>query len=216
MTTKPADRYHHGDLREALLAAGEAVLAERGLEDFTLRECARRAGVSHAAPAHHFGDAAGFLAELAAVGFDRLTAAMEERRAGSGPEPLAQLHAIGRGYIAFAVRNRALFQIMFRHDGTGVGSANLQRAGGAAFGVLQAAMARVLAAHRPAQAPLPSLALAWSAVHGFATLLIERQLDACLGQGGIHDLETDLGGAMLTLMTDALAGPPTIPAGGNS
>ena len=216
MTTKPADRYHHGDLREALLAAGEAVLAERGVEDFTLRECARRAGVSHAAPAHHFGDAAGFLAELAAVGFDRLTAAMEERRAGSGPEPLAQLHAIGRGYITFAVRNRALFQIMFRHDGIGAGSPSLQRAGATAFGVLQAAMARVIAAHRPAQAPLPSLALAWSAVHGFATLLIERQLDACLGQDGIQDLEADLGAAMLTLMTDALSGPPTIPVGGES
>lgn len=216
MTGKHVDRYHHGDLREALLAAGEAVLAERGVEGFTLRECARRAGVSHAAPAHHFADVAGFLAELAATGFDRMTAAMEDRRAKAGPAPLAQLNAIGRGYIAFAVRNRALFQIMFRHDGIGTGSPDLQRAGAAAFGVLQSAMARVLAAHRPQQLPLPSLALAWSAVHGFATLLIERQLDACLGQGGIQNLETDLGGAMLDLMTAALAGPASRPEGGNS
>ena len=207
MTIKTADRYHHGDLREALLRAGEDVLSERGAAGFTLRECARRAGVSHAAPAHHFGDAAGFLAELAAVGFDRMTDAMETRRVQSGPGSLAQLDAIGRGYIAFAVQNRALFQIMFRQDGIGVASPNLQRAGGAAFGVLQSTMARVLAEHRPYQKPMPSLALAWSAVHGFATLLIERQLDGCLGQDGIADLETDLGGAMLDLMTGALAGP---------
>jgi len=77
MTAKPADRYHHGDRRDALLLAGEGVLAEREVKGFTLRECARRAGVSHAAPAHHFSDVRGFLSELAAVGFDRLTATME-------------------------------------------------------------------------------------------------------------------------------------------
>ena len=60
-------KYHHGDLRAALLAAAEAELAERGVEAFSLRQVAKRAGVSHAAPAHHFGDAQGLLTALAAV-----------------------------------------------------------------------------------------------------------------------------------------------------
>ena len=64
--------YHHGDLKEALLTAAEAVLRDRGLQGFTLRECARRAGVSHAAPKHHFGDVRGVLTEIAARGFAQL------------------------------------------------------------------------------------------------------------------------------------------------
>lgn len=66
--------YHHGALRDALLAAAESVLNESGLEGFTLRECARRAGVSHGAPAHHFGDARGLLSAFAAQSFDQLEA----------------------------------------------------------------------------------------------------------------------------------------------
>ena len=66
MTAKTS--YHHGDLKEALLAAAESVLDDHGLQGFTLRECARRAGVSHAAPKHHFGDVRGVLTEVAARG----------------------------------------------------------------------------------------------------------------------------------------------------
>ena len=71
---RPARRrdYHHGDLRRALLDATEALLLESGLETFSLRECARRAGVSHGAPAHHFGDVRGLLTAFATVGFERL------------------------------------------------------------------------------------------------------------------------------------------------
>jgi AcrR family transcriptional regulator len=69
--------YHHGALREALIEASEALLAERGLEGFSLREVARRSGVSPAAPAHHFGDADGLLAAVATQAFDGLTAALE-------------------------------------------------------------------------------------------------------------------------------------------
>jgi AcrR family transcriptional regulator len=71
-TPSPADTYHHGALREALVEAAEALIREQGLEAFTLRECARRAGVSHAAPAHHFGDARGLLTACAAAGMERL------------------------------------------------------------------------------------------------------------------------------------------------
>src|SRR6478609_8578950 len=75
-----AGAYHHGDLRKALLDAAEAELAEKGLEGFTLRGCAKRAGVSHAAPAHHFKDANALLTALAAVGHERFVAAMRKRQ----------------------------------------------------------------------------------------------------------------------------------------
>ncbi|WP_291820351.1 helix-turn-helix domain-containing protein, partial [Bosea sp. (in: a-proteobacteria)] len=71
------DGYHHGDLRQAMIDAAEAVLAERGVGGFTLRECARRAGVSAAAPAHHFGNLAGLLTAVATLGFDGLSDAMD-------------------------------------------------------------------------------------------------------------------------------------------
>ena len=74
--------YHHGDLRAALLRAGEEQLARSGVAGFSLREVASRVGVSHAAPAHHFGDAQGLLAALAAEGFRRFLAAMRHRQSG--------------------------------------------------------------------------------------------------------------------------------------
>ena len=74
MARSKTQPYHHGQLREALVASGRTLLAERGIRGFTLRECARRAGVSHGAPAHHFGDAAGMLTAYAAQGFARIRA----------------------------------------------------------------------------------------------------------------------------------------------
>ena len=83
----PPDSYHHGALRAALIEAAEALLREDGIESFSLRECARRAGVSHAAPAHHFGDARGLLTACAAAGFNQLADAMERDAAAAGQGP---------------------------------------------------------------------------------------------------------------------------------
>jgi len=81
--------YHHGDLRAALIGATEALLAERGIEGFTLREAARRAGVSAAAPMHHFGSAAGLLTEVATLGFEELTRYLRERERDGDDPPAA-------------------------------------------------------------------------------------------------------------------------------
>src|SRR5712672_4058903 len=80
--------YHHGDLHEALLQAAERVLERDGIAGLTLRAVAREAGVSHAAPTHHFGDLTGLLSELAAIGFRQFNAAMAAAGSGdpSGPE----------------------------------------------------------------------------------------------------------------------------------
>jgi len=104
---------------------------------------------------------------------------------------------------------------MFRQDSIDAASPNLRRAGGAAFGVLQSAMAEVLAFQIPAPPLLPSLALAWSSLHGFATLLIERQLDGCAAEGEVKDQEADLGKPILRLMAGALL-PGPVGRGGNS
>ncbi|MCU0912422.1 MAG: TetR/AcrR family transcriptional regulator, partial [Rhodobacteraceae bacterium] len=97
--------YHHGDLRAALLAAAEAELEARGIEAFSLRSVAKRAGVSHAAPAHHFGDAGGLLTALAAQGFRRFVANQAAHEDRAGADPAARLVESGLGYIAFAGAN---------------------------------------------------------------------------------------------------------------
>ncbi|HEY8554733.1 MAG TPA: TetR-like C-terminal domain-containing protein [Burkholderiales bacterium] len=175
---RAGETYHHGALREALLAAAEALLLEQGVEHFTLRECARRAGVSHAAPAHHFGDVRGLLSAFAAIGFERMVALMRRYRAEASPAAAAQLRAVGQAYLDFAVANRAHFQLMFRSDRLDRENPELKSAGQAAFDELRQAMAAFQREYGPADADLaPRLLLAWSVVHGFATLLLENQLD---------------------------------------
>ena len=88
--------YHHGALREALLAAAESLLLEQGVDAFTLRACARRAGVSHAAPAHHFGDARGLLTAFATVGFARMAALMQRYHDSAPADALQRLEAVGQ------------------------------------------------------------------------------------------------------------------------
>src|SRR6188768_936815 len=111
-TTKKAP-YHHRNLREALVDAGRKLLEEKGVRGFTLRECARRAEVSHAAPAHHFASIDDLLAEIATRGYRELIAAMEAEARRAAPQPTARLVAQGIGCMAFAAAHPALFQLMF-------------------------------------------------------------------------------------------------------
>jgi len=108
------DAYHHGDLRDALIKATDAILAERGLEGFTLREAARRAHVSPAAPAHHFGSSAGLLTEVAILGFEELARHIEVE--GSAESATARLKQQAAGYVRFALAYPGRFQLMFRYD----------------------------------------------------------------------------------------------------
>src|ERR1700722_9886431 len=105
--------YHHGSLRPALLRAVEELIVEKGIEGLSLRECARRAGASWSAPAHHFGDKTGMLTAFAAAGFARLQAQMKARRDATA-DPAARVVAIGEGYLEFALRNPGRFRVMFR------------------------------------------------------------------------------------------------------
>lgn len=109
MTEKP---YHHGDLRAALLVAGEAELTEKGVEGFSLRSVAKRAGVSHAAPSHHFGDTNGLLTALATEGFTRFQDTLDAREVGATDDRDRAVRA-GLGYLDFALARPALFRLIF-------------------------------------------------------------------------------------------------------
>ncbi|SCF36923.1 DNA-binding transcriptional regulator, AcrR family [Micromonospora viridifaciens] len=160
--------YHHGDLRRALLDAAVEAMTESGPAALSLRDLARRAGVSHAAPAHHFGDKAGLLTALAAQGFDRLTEALR----GAGDD----LVEVGVAYVGFAVRHRAHFEVMFRPDLYHADDAEVTAARARAGEVLRTGVAR----HTGRGPEVDSLA-AWSIVHGFATLWLAGALPPRVG-----------------------------------
>src|SRR5881397_2391605 len=104
--------YHHGDLHDALLAAAERVLERDGLPGLTLRAVAREAGVSHAAPTHHFGDLSGLLSELAAIGYRRFNAAMTAARAAEGL-PAEKGLASAKAYVRYARAHPGMYGLMF-------------------------------------------------------------------------------------------------------
>jgi AcrR family transcriptional regulator len=167
----PDDRpYHHGDLRAALLAAAEAELAERGIEGFSLRAVAKRAGVSHAAPAHHFGDAPGLLTALAAEGFRRLLEMQRVREAAAARDPQAQIVAAGLGYIDFALARPALFRLMFGSARPDFATDDLSAAARATYGHLELQVAAV------GGTDIGDVAAAWAAAHGLADLLAAGRL----------------------------------------
>lgn len=164
-----ADTYHHGDLPNALRCAAADVIAEKGLGHFSLREVARRAGVSHAAPAHHFGDTTGLLTSLAVQGFEHLAAVLDDAAAGVD-DPEARLAAIGRGYVETGMRYPGHCQVMFRADVVDGDDPAYQEAGERAFGVLADAIRAVAAADNPALDVDDAAELCWSAMQGLLVL----------------------------------------------
>ncbi|HHZ10277.1 MAG TPA: TetR/AcrR family transcriptional regulator [Rhizobiales bacterium] len=176
-THPPRTTYHHGDLRRALLVAAEAELIERGIEGFTLRGVARRAGVSHAAPAHHFKDTAAMLTALAATAAQRLKAAMSRRREAAPDDPRSRFVASGTGYIDFALENPALFTLLFGSGRPDSDDPDLVRHAGAAFADLVEAIAAISGKDPLADAEgRLDVAAAWSLVHGAASLLVAGRM----------------------------------------
>ncbi|MGE0237772.1 MAG: WHG domain-containing protein [Parvibaculaceae bacterium] len=167
--------YHHGDLREALVAAAIALLEEKGLSAFTLRQCARRAGVSHAAPAHHFAAAEDLLAEIAARGFERFVATLGKAADEAEGASLARLEAMGRAYVAFALANPAVYGLMFRMGAGTLRSPHLKSASLAAWQQLCDGVAAVLGPKRQNEVIAKASAV-WALVHGTATLLLDCKL----------------------------------------
>jgi len=176
--------YHHGNLREALLIAAAKELEERGIEGFSLRGVAKRAGVSHAAPAHHFHDANGLLTALAAVGFDRFMDVQRAYQGKTGTDGLSRLVAGGLGYIAFARANPALFRLMFSSDRPNHEDPALCTSAGAALAKLIADVRGAHGAVAPSPAggaglqgaADPAVLAAWALAHGLADLVVAGRL----------------------------------------
>ncbi|WP_373356628.1 TetR/AcrR family transcriptional regulator [Pseudoroseicyclus sp. CXY001] len=182
------------DLRAALIDAGLAILEERGLAALTLRACAARAGVSHAAPAHHFAGLPGLRAAIAAIGFRRFAAEMLAERARAGEEPRARLVAICRGYLTFAERHPGLFHLIFNSSLPMADDPELSEAGDAAFEVLREGCAPFAPVGDTA---MSTEAFVWSLIHGRATLGL-----ACrFGEPEPHRPEPPDLAAMLGILT---------------
>jgi len=185
------ERYHHGDLKEALVAAAFRILDAESLEAVTLRRLAREAGVSHAAPYHHFADLDSLLAAVAARGFDVLRDAMTTRTAECGPEPFRRLQAAGTAYVAFAVTRPELFRLMFSGRWRDLaGYPGLEAAERRAFEALQELI--VGARGRggdESQTVRVAARAAWAMVHGVATLLVDGRIDTPPGEGRLASAE---------------------------
>ena len=171
--------YHHGDLPATLLNAAETILERSGIAALTMRAAAREAGVSHAAPAHHFGDLSGLLSELAASGFVRFRDYVAAQTGNASGLPGGRVRALSRGYIGFAQAHPGLFQLMFRSERLDWSRASLASAGASAFTLLTLPVEGT--ADFAPQTDLERLAAAmarWSFAHGMAVLLIDGRIDA--------------------------------------
>lgn len=193
MAQKP---YHHGDLRSALLLAAEAELAERGVEGFSLRAVAKRAGVSHAAPAHHFGDVGGLLTALCAEGFRRFQATLDAREVGAVDARDKAVRA-GLGYLEFAIARPTLFRLIFSSKKPDFSNAELLAAGDAAYDHLVGLIHGL-------GGGLADVAALWAMSHGVADLAAGQRLRM------LEDLDD---AARLDVIRNLLARvlPPTAP-----
>jgi AcrR family transcriptional regulator len=176
-STSKRSAYHHGDLRRALLEASLALIEEAGIGALSLREVARKAGVSHNAPYHHFKDRGSLLAALAEEGFTQLAAEMAAARAAA-PDARARLEACGLAYVRFALKSAARFKLMFRPElAAPAEEGEVARASTGALDTLTAAIIEAQEAGlAPAGDPMPLVLTSWSAVHGLASLWLDGPL----------------------------------------
>jgi AcrR family transcriptional regulator len=168
--------HHHGDLRTALIQSGIEILTETGLDSLTLRRCAARAGVSHAAPAHHFDGVSGLRGAIAKEGFDRFRHHMLQARATGTQTPKGRILSLCRGYLDFAVANPALFALIFNCGPMSQFEDDMNAGDASAYGVLRATCAPFVPAGTD---PLVVETQVWSLIHGFAHLLLAGTFGPC-------------------------------------
>jgi AcrR family transcriptional regulator len=166
--------YHHGNLRKALLDAAVTLIGEVGPKGFTIREVARRAGVSHNAPYRHFRDKDELLEAVAIEGFERLTDAMK-RRSAAGKTAAERLRLCGCGYVDFALHWPQHFLVMFDPP-----SGELHRDEAVGKNAFQTLLGFIVELQKedalPEGDPHPLALMAWSIVHGIAKLAISGNL----------------------------------------
>lgn len=175
---KPNGAYHHGDLRTALLDEAAAMIAEGGTEIVTMRALGERLGVSRAAAYRHFEDKTALLVAVAAAGFRRLNERLQEIGAGAPSSSLERARRMGEEYVRFALENPAHYRLMYGREAMERQNLpELRDAGSALFEQL----VNVIRAYQESggirqQDPRAQAYVAWSAVHGLASLLIDGQI----------------------------------------
>ena len=167
--------YHHGDLHQALLEAGEKVLRREGVAGLGMRAVTREAGVSHTAAKPHFGSLDGLRAGIAALGYQRLATALEAAQAQPGPLRARRL-AIARAYLHFAVEHTALFELMFRRELVDMKDPALLAATARAMGALAGPIALQASADSIGRDGAIRMSASWAFVHGLAGLVVEKRL----------------------------------------
>lgn len=203
MTATEDKPHHHGDLRNALIKAAISILSEQGTAGLTLRKAAARAGVSHAAPTHHFGNLAGLLDAVAAEGFRQFRIDLEKGMARSGPTPRDRLQGLCMGYLRFAETQPALLDLMFRAERLEREDIALDQTSSASYDLLRQSVAP-FAGNDPARARVVE-AQVWSLIHGYAVLRAARRLAT-----GPQDPSTDAN-AILALLDGLADAPPSQP-----
>lgn len=163
--------YHHGALREALVRAAMEIVEKDGPDAFSLRAAARRAGVSPAAPAHHFGDVRGLLTAVATVGFQQFA---DELEAVSVGDRKTAVVGIAHAYLRFAQKRPGMFRLMWRTSAFDLTNPAVYGAGLRAFRVLDQAVRGTATSELVGDLSLAPTIAAWSLMHGFSALAIDR------------------------------------------
>lgn len=170
-TARPSGAHYEGDLRAALVAAATAAIDELGADGLSLREVARRAGVSHAAPAHHFGDKRGLLTAVAAHGFDLFVEALAPVLGDDEADPVDRLPTLAAAYATFAAHHPGVFDVMFRPGAVDIADPDYDERSRLAFAALVAHVRRCQeGGWRAGRAAGDLAAGAWSLAHGLAVL----------------------------------------------
>lgn len=177
MQEKSARPYHHGDLRRVVIETAQDMLREDKGWQFTLREVARRAGVSHAAPYKHFPDKSALLAELATLAFNELREQIRTAIARPFRSARAEFIAAAKAYIHFGTANPSLYRLMFSADADKTVFPKLNEAGASAFAELLGILERGQSSGAFKRQPVRGQAAAtWALLHGFTMLAIDGQL----------------------------------------
>jgi AcrR family transcriptional regulator len=203
--SRPGDRYHHGDLPNALKQAAAELITEKGPAGFSLREVARRAGVSHAAPAHHFGDSTGLLTALAVDAFQVLHGAMDQ--AGEGAmDPADRLVRIGRAYVEVGRDYPAHCAVVFRSDLVNTDDPLYLEWGERTYGDLVDAIEELRRAENPALDVATAAGLCWSAMQGLVVLFASMHKRALVFGEEAPDIDV-LADRFARLLLDGLSRP---------
>jgi AcrR family transcriptional regulator len=168
----PGRGYHHGNLREALIAAALDLIGEKGPTGFTFAEAARSAGVSPAAPYRHFRDRDELLADIGKRGFEAFTTALAAAWDEGRPDPTRAFERLGRAYLAFAREEPAYYSAMFESGLPLIENPELREAGERAYGILRDAAEALVATMPKEKRPPASMVTfhVWALSHGIASL----------------------------------------------